>query len=251
VRRGFIYALTLVTGAVLAVGAARTVATRGDGTPPVKTRVPVTRVVPAAGQSFVTGEIDFFFADDAQTTPIPTPFTLTALDQGTGKGTIENALIDGKRTTIFWGGGTDLPIEGDANSGVDVAGAVVEVDPTGLTWTISGGRRLLPGVYDVGAPVAVGSAGLAASRDAVTFTADERTVLNTTAGVVITLDPQRLEVNGPGRVSARGKLTVTDAAGSRTASAIDFDSGPYRVVVTSQGAKLVLDATLQGKLTAT
>ena len=121
----------------------------------------------------------------------------------------------------------------------------------GLTWTISGGRRLLPGVYDVGAPVAVGSAGLAASRDGVSFTADDRTVLNTTGGVVLKLDPQRLEVNGPGRVSAQGKLTVTDASGSRSATAIDFDAGPYQVVVAAQGLELVLDATLQGKVSAT
>ena len=248
-RRGFIYVLTLVTGAALAVSAARFVATRGDDEAPVDTRVPVTRIVPAAGQSFVTGEIDFLSADDTQTTPIAAPFTLTSLDRGTGKGTIENALVDGKRTTIFWGGGTDLPLSGEG--GVDVNGAVVEVDPSGLTWTISGGRKLLPGEYFVGAPVAVGSTGLAASRDSVSFTADDRTVLNTTGGVVVKLDPQRLEVTGPGRVSARGKLTVTDTSGTHTASAIDFAAGPYRVLVTPQGAKVILDATLQGTLTAT
>ncbi|HEX7277641.1 MAG TPA: hypothetical protein VF244_09740, partial [Acidimicrobiales bacterium] len=62
---------------------------------------------------------------------------------------------------------------------------------------------------------------------------------------------QRLEVTGPGRVSARGKLTVTDTSGTRSASAIDFAEGPYRVLVTPQGAKVILDATLQGTLTAT
>ncbi len=249
-RRGFIYALTLVTGAALAVSAARFVATRGDGEAPVDTRVPVTRVVPAPGQSFVTGEIDFLSADGTQAAAVPSPFTLTALDQGTGKGTIENALIDGRRTTIFWGGGTPLPINGDGG-GVEVTGAVVEVGPSGIVWTISGGRRLLPGSYRAGAPVAVGVAGLAVSRDSVSFVADERTVLNTTAGVVVELDRQRLEVTGPGRVSARGKLTVTDSAGSHAATSIDFATGPYQVIVLPQGSKLVLDATLQGALTAT
>jgi hypothetical protein len=249
VRRGFIYLLTLLTGTALAVSAARYVATRGDAASPSDTRVPVTRIVPAAGQSFVTGEIDFLSADDTQTVPIPVPFTLTALDRGTGKGTIENALVDGKRTTIFWGGGTPLPLSGEG--GVDVTGAVVEVDPAAVTWTIAGGRKLLPGDYFAGAPVAVGATGLASSRDSVSFTADDRTVLNTSGGVVITLDPQRLEVTGPGRVSAKGKLTVTDTSGSRTASSIDFAAGPYKVIVTPQGSKLVLDATLQGTLTAT
>ena len=163
-------------------------ATRGDDAAPADTRVPVTRIVPAAGQSFVTGEIDFLSADDTQTTPIPVPFTLTSVDRGTGKGTIENALVDGKRTTIFWGGGTPLPLSGEGG-GVDVTGAVVEVAPGGLTWTISGGRKLLPGSYFAGAPVAVGATGLAASRDSVSFTADDRTVLNTTGGVAIELDP--------------------------------------------------------------
>jgi hypothetical protein len=250
VRRSFIYVLTLVTGAALAVSAARFVATRGDDAAPADTRVPVTRIVPAAGQSFVTGEIDFLSADDTQTAPIPVPFTLTSVDRGTGKGTIENALVDGKRTTIFWGGGTPLPLSGEGG-GVDVTGAVVEVAPGALTWTISGGRKLLPGSYFAGAPVAVGATGLAASRDSVSFTADDRTVLNTSGGVAIELEAHRLEVTGPGRVSAKGKLTVTDTSGSRSASAIDFAAGPYKVIVTLQGSKLVLDATLQGTLTAT
>ncbi len=239
-----------MTGAALAVSAARYVATRGDDEAPVDTRVPVTRIVPAAGQSFVTGEIESLSADDTQTTPIPVPFTLTSVDRGAGKGTIENALVDGKRTTIFWGGGTPLPLSGEGG-GVDVTGAVVEVVPAGITWTISGGRKLLPGSYFAGAPVAVGATGLAVPRDSVSFTADDRTVLNTTGGVAIELEPQRLEITGPGRVSAKGKLTVTDTSGSRSASAIDFATGPYRVLVTPQGSKLVLDATLQGPLTAT
>ena len=247
-RRGFIYALTLVTGAALAVSAARLVADRGEAGP-ADTRVPVTRFVPAPGQSFVTGEIEFLSADGAQRTPIPTPFTVSALDQGTGKGTIENALVGGKRSTIFWGGGTPLPISG--TGAVDVNGAIVEVDADGVRWSISGGRRLVPGEYDAGAPVAVGTTGLATPRDAVSFTADDRTVLNTTGGVVVTLDTQRLEVTGPGRVSARGKLTITDAAGTHSATSIDFATGPYKITVSPQGSKLVLDATLQGPLTAT
>ncbi len=241
--------LTLLTGAALAVSAARFVAARGGEEAPPATRVPVTRIVPAAGQSFVTGEIELLSADDAQTAPIPTPFTLTSLDRGSGKGTIENALVDGKRTTIFWGGGTSLPLSGEG--GVDITGAVVEVTPAGLTWTITGGRKLLPGTYVAEAAVAVGSTGLASSRDSVSFTADSRTVLNTTGGVVVKLDPQRLEVTGPGRVSAKGKLTVTDASGSRTATSIDFAAGPYKVLVAPQGSKVILDATLQGPLTAT
>ncbi len=248
-RRGFIYALTLVTGATLAVSAARIVASRGGESVSTDTRVPVTRRVPAPGQSFVTGEIESLSADDAQQDPIPTPFTLTALDRGTGKATIEKALVGGKRTDIFWGGGTPLPFDGDG--GVDVAGAVVDVGPEGITWTISGGRRLAPGDYFVGAPVAVGAGALATPRDSVSFTADAQTVLNTTGGVIIQLDPQALEVTGPGRVSARGNLTITDSAGTRSAKAIDFATGPYQVSVDPQGSKLILDATLQGPLTAT
>jgi hypothetical protein len=250
VRRGFIYGLTLVTGAALAVSAARFVATRGGDESPADTRVPVTRVVPAPGQSFVTGEIDLLSADGTQAAALPSPFTLTAVDRGTGKATIENALVDGKRTTIFWGGGTPLPISGDGG-GVEVSGSTIEVKPSGVTWTIAGGRRLLPGSYFAGAPVAVGAAGLGVPRDSVSFTADDRTVLNTTAGVVVELDPQKVEVTGPGRVLARGRLTVTDSAGSHTATSIDFATGPYQVTVIPQGSKLVLDAKLQGALTAT
>jgi hypothetical protein len=249
VRRGFIYGLALVTGVALAVSAARLVAGSGGGASPVETRVPVTRVVPAPGQSFVTGEIESLSADNAQTSAIPTPFTLTALDRGTGKATIENALVGGRRTTIFWGGGTPLPVSGAG--GVDVNGSVVEILPAGTTWTISGGRHLVPGDYDAEAPVAVGAAGLGTPQDSASFTADERTVLNTTGGVVIELDPQRLELTGPGRVTAKGRLTVTDTSGTRNATSVDFATGPYELTVSPQGSKLVLDATLQGPLTAT
>ena len=112
---------------------------------------------------------------------------------------------------------------------------MVEVDATGVTWTLTGGRKLLPGEYRAGAPVAVGATGLAVSRDAVSFTADDRTVLNTTGGVVVKLDPRRLEITGPGRVSAKGKLTVTDTSGTRTATSIDFATGPYELVVGPSG----------------
>ena len=126
---------------------------------------------PAPGQVFVKGTVDKLTAEGAQGAPavLAAPFTLMALERGVGKATIENALVDGKRTSIAWGGGTPLPITGTGGS-LDLGGskAKVQIDATGAaTWTVDGSARVLkPGTYRVGASVAVGVGGLATPRDA-------------------------------------------------------------------------------------
>jgi hypothetical protein len=206
--------------------------------------------VPGPGQAFVTGTVDRVTAEGAQAPPVATPFTISAVERGAGKATIENALVDGKRTAIFWGGGTPLPISGEGGA-IDLSGSKVEVDGAGVTWSVDGASRALtPGKYRAGAPVAVGASGLGSSRDSVEFTADARTVVNGTGGVVVKVPPQRLEITGPGKVSASGRLKVQLPAGSRPAGSIKFGDGPYKVVLTSAGGKLGIDAILQGPLSS-
>ena len=206
---------------------------------------------PGPGQYFVRGTVDRLVAEGAQSGDLAAPFTLTAVERGVGNATIENALVDGRRTSIVWGGGTPLPISG-AGGSIDVGGAKVEIDATGATWTLDGSARALkPGAYRVGAPVAVGVGGLATPRDAVAFTADARTVVAARGGVVVKVPPAPLEVTGPGKVVATGQLRVRDQTTQTPARGIQFGAGPYTVKITPVNGRLELDAVLQGPLTRT
>jgi hypothetical protein len=220
----------------------------GDGAGAATTTVDIGPP-PAPGQYFVRGTVDRLLAEKAQSAEIAAPFTLTAVERGVGAATIENALVEGRRTSIVWGGGTPLPITG-AGGAVDLDGAKVEVNATGITWTLDGSPRALKaGTYRVGAPVAVGVGGLATPRDAVAFTADARTVISTRGGVVVVLPPGPLEVGGPGRVTATGQLRVRDQTALTPAGGIQFGEGPYTVKITPMNGRLELDAILQGALT--
>ncbi len=240
------YLVALVLACDLAVIGVRYLA---DETALVTTapRTATTGEAPGPGQAFVTGQVDRFSADDAQSGPLRAPLIIQAQARGEGRVTVENALVDDRRVTISWGGGTALPLDGDG--GIDLGGTHVEVDGSGVTWTIDGGARaLLPGRYRASAPVAVGSAGLATPRDAVDFTADARTTLVASGGVVVKLPPQKVQLTGPGRVAAGGRLRVRSPASTRQAGAVDFGPGPFTVTLTPAAGRLDLNAVLQGRV---
>jgi len=204
---------------------------------------------PAPGQVFVRGNVDKLVATGAQGSAITTPFTLTAVERGVGNATIEQALVEGRRTSIVWSGGTPLPFTSDGGS-IDLGGAKVEVDASGAAWTLDGSSRALkPGPYRLGAPVAVGVGGLATPREAVAFTADARTVLTTRGGVVVKVPSGPLAITGPGKVTATGQLRVRDQKKLTPATGIQFGDGPYSVKVTPVDGRLDFDAVLQGPLT--
>lgn len=208
---------------------------------------------PAPGQAFVRGTVEKLTAEGAQgaRAVIATPFTLTALERGVGGATIENALVAGRRTSIVWGGGTPLPIQGEGGS-IDLSGSKVEVDATGaVTWTVDGGARALsPGTYRAAASVAVGATGVATPRDSVEFTADDRTVISSRSGVVVKVAlASSLELTGPGTVMATGQLQIRDQTNLTPAAGFQFGEGPYTLTLDPAGGRLQLDAVLQGPLT--
>ncbi|HEX3621379.1 MAG TPA: hypothetical protein VHT97_03590 [Acidimicrobiales bacterium] len=206
---------------------------------------------PAPGQAFVKGTVDKLTAEGAEGAPIPAPFTLTAVERGTGKATIVNVLVAGKRTSIAWGGGTPLPITGDGGA-IDLGGTKVDIDSTGSSWTVDGDSRpLKPGNYHAGASVAVGLGGLATPKDSVDFTADSQSVITSTGGVVVKIPPAKVDLTGPGKVSASGQLQVRDNKATKPATAIQFGDGPYTVSLTPAAGRFTLDAVLQGPLTST
>lgn len=218
------------------------------GTPTTTTTTVDLGPVPAPGQVFVKGTVDRLTAEGAQAPAIATPFTLNAVERGVGKVTIENALVDGKRTTIAWDGGTPLPITG-AGGTIDLAGSRVDVDAAGSTWTVDGARALKPGTYRVGAAVAVGVGGLARPRDSVAFTADSRTILNGKGGVTLKVALARMELTGPGKVVGTGQFQIRDQTSRTPAGRFQFGEGPYTVILNPVNGRLEIDAVLQGPLT--
>lgn len=203
---------------------------------------------PAPGQAFLQGTVERLTAEGAQAPPIATPFVLTAVERGVGKATIENALVNGRRTSIAWAGGTPLPITG-AGGSIDLSGSKVDIDATGSTWTVDGARALKPGSYRVGASVGVGEGGLANPRDSVAFTADARTIVNAQGGVVLKVAPGRQELTGPGKVVGTGQFQIRDRTSRSPAARFQFGEGPYTVVVEPANGRLAIDAILQGPLT--
>jgi hypothetical protein len=214
--------------------------------------VTVTVIVPAAGQTLVTGTVTSFSADGAVTDPLPTPFTINAVERGAERNaTVEGALINGARQTIYWYAGQPLPVSG--GGALDVSPTHVDLDAHGATWQLGGGAAhgFKPGHYRFGSSVAVGKSGLATPEDSgVNFDADEHTVLTATAGVVIHYDSPALKVDGPGALKMTGNFTLKTASGTRTATALTMATGPFEVTLAPGADGTAVTATLQGPVTA-
>jgi hypothetical protein len=209
-----------------------------------------TTFVPGPGQLFVTGDVSHLVAEDAVLKEsFNTPFTLTAIERGSANATINNALVGGRRSTISWPSGTPLPITG--HGGLDLGPVRVEVDARGgLSISLDGAARpFRPGSYRAAAPVAVGSGGIAAPRDSADFSADAQTTL-TTRGVVVRRDPARVELEGPGKVSVRGRLQVQTPEGRRSVGSVTFGPGPFRITLQPRGDRATIESLLQGQFTA-
>ncbi|MGI8983545.1 MAG: hypothetical protein ACR2HM_03275 [Acidimicrobiales bacterium] len=253
-QRVVAYVAALLVTAIAVFFGIRVIAGNSSALDGIKGGAPATTTTvdlgpaPAPGQYVVSGTVDRLTAEGAQAPAIATPFTLTAVERGVGHAAIENALVDGKRTTIAWGGGTPLPVSGDGGS-IDLGGSKVEIDATGATWTVDGARALKPGTYRAGASVAVGVGGLATPRDSVTFTADARTILNAGGGVTLKVAPARTELAGPGKVVATGRLQVRDQSSRTPAARFQFGEGPYTITLTPAAGRIEIAAVLQGPLT--
>lgn len=227
--------------------APKTTITQTSPAPPPVTE---TVIVPAAGQTVVTGTVQSLSADGAVEDVIPTPFTINAVERGAVRhATVEGALVNGARKTIYWYAGQPLPVSG--GTGLDLGPAHVDVDAHGVTWQLAGDSAFKPGHYRFGSSVAVGTAGLATPLDGgIDFTADDHTVLTASDGVVIHFDSPALKVAGPGTLRLTGALTLKTASGTKTASTVTMANGPFEVTIAPGAGGLVVNATLQGAVTS-
>ena len=232
----------LVVGAVVLVD-------NGRRPPPEPEPPPVTEVVPGPGQSFLTGEAEHVTVERANVPALDTPFILTAADRGTGRATIDGALVEGKRTSIVWDGGAPLTFSGEGG-GIDLAGATVDLDPSEAVWTVDGAARpLTPGSYRLAGTVAVGDKGLAEAREGFAFTADAGTTVSSTGRVVLKRRAGPLELDGPGKVRATGRLRVRSEDGTVDAGSVELGEAPFHLSVKPSAAALEVDGLLQGPVT--
>ncbi|MCU1450089.1 MAG: hypothetical protein JWP02_2259, partial [Acidimicrobiales bacterium] len=177
--------------------------------------------------------------------------TINATERGArSHATVEGAIIGGSRKTVYWDAGTPLPI-GPAGGALDLGPAHVDADAKGVTWQLAGAPRTFkPGRYNISSPVAITTGGLATPSDSgVQFTADDHTVLTTTAGVVIHFDTAALLIEGPGQLRMKGRFTVKTARGTTTATSLTMGAGPFRVVLKPDAGGATVTATLQGPVT--
>ena len=213
------------------------------------TQPPVTQtvIVPAAGQTLVTGTVTSFSADGAATDPLPTPFSITAVERGAQRNaTVEAAIVNGARETIYWYAGQPLPVSG--SGALDVSPTHVDADAHGVTWQLGGAAHgFKPGHYKFGSSVAVGKSGLATPEDnGVSFDADDHTILTATNGVVIHEDSPALKVDGPGTLTMAGSFTLKTSSGTRTATTLTMATGPFEVTLAPAAGGIAVTATLQG-----
>ncbi len=212
------------------------------------TTVPVD-IVPGAGQTFLSGTITSFSADNAIGPPLKPPFTITIPNRGQGNADITGVVVGGKSVQIFWYGGQPLPVNGTGELAID--GGAMSVDGSGITWTLDGApRTLTTGHFSLGAPVAVGSGGLAQPYQSIAFDAGDRSTLQTTGHAQVHLPPAGIHLTGPGSLSVHGDLQMRTAAGTSRVPSIIFGPGSYAVDLTPTAGGDTIAGTLQGPVTS-
>jgi hypothetical protein len=247
---------------VLAIGAAAVIADAVDDDQPAAPTSsttaaaagPRTRVVPAANQSFVVGTATPGSIEGTPLIPaLYTPFAVTTPSAGFGAGaTIEGAVVDGETVTIVWDAGRPFDLAGNGG-GMRLGRVRIELTPAGATYVFPDGvvHGLLPGLYELRTPVAVGGTGLAQTRDTVTFEATQSTTISFRGGASAASPPGEHVVNGPGRVVLDGELSVERADGVGPARHVELPEGEFTVELAQTADGWIVDATLQGDVVAT
>lgn len=186
-------------------------------------------VVPGPGQVRVRGALTAVRLEGAVLDPreVPVPLTIVA-EAGFGNGgELTGVLVGGAPSTVVWDGGRPFVLSSGGALVLDPV--TVDLAPEGLRLLLGGGTHgLLAGPYRLDTPVAVGSEGIATSRDSVDFeaTAESRFEAKGNASLVLgPAAPRRLL--GPGRVQLEGTLELTDAAGTSSASSFAVDAAAF------------------------
>jgi hypothetical protein len=219
-----------------------------DTTATADTGVAPVDIVPGPGQSFVTGTITSLTADNAIGPALTPPFTITIPSRGQGSADITGVVVGGQDVQIFWYGGQPLPVSGSGQLAIDGGG--LAVDAAGITWQLDGPPRSLTGHLNLGAPVAMGSGGLATPRPSVAFDAGDRATVQTAGHAQVHLAPAALHVTGPGAVTIRGDLQIQTSTGTRQVKSAVFGRGSYDIDLTPTASGDTIRATMEGTLSS-
>jgi hypothetical protein len=210
----------------------------------------------AADQASLTGTITRLVGTKvSEAPPLPLPLTLTVANRGGGtKAEFAGGAVAGKNATISWDGGRPLPLRGQGS--LDLNGPIdVELNPTGGTWALDGGSRLLtPGSYTLGAPVAVNplNGALGAPRESAKLDvpAGAAASVKTNGDVRTTTPAAALKLRGPGQLVLEGTLEVRTRDGVQAARKITFGPGAFELdLEPTAGGYTVGKAFLQGPMT--
>ncbi len=237
------------TGAKPPDGGASTTGPRGSGAGGSSTSTTASgvEVVPAAGQVLLTGTVTTLTADNAVGPPLTPPFTITIPVRGQGSADLTGVTAGGQQVEIFWYGGQPLPVSGTGQLVIDGGG--LAVNASGITWMLDGApRSLTTGHFFLGAPVAVGSSGLATPDQTESFDTGGRSTMLTTGNAQVHLKPASLQITGPGSVTIDGNLQVQTDNGTRTVPSVVFGPGSYDISLTPTASGDTIQATLQGPL---
>jgi hypothetical protein len=242
-------------GRILGLGHSGQVGQAAPQPPVSTTAAPAPGRAPGPGQQLVSGTVTSLTASNANSLPLKPPFTITVAARGQGGASITEVQVGGRTVAISWLPGQPLPVSGTGT--LDLQGAPVVVDASGITWTLDGAAHpFTAGHFTLGAPVAVGPAGVAQPVGSVSFTAGPQSTILTTGGAVAHLPPASIHLEGPGRVTLRGQFTLRSTSGTKTVTSITLGVAPksysYSIdLVRVAGGYTITDAILQGPVKAT
>lgn len=218
----------------------------GGGSSDGTTTLP-PEIVPASGQTLLTGTVTSLRADNAVGPALVPPFTITIPVRGAGHVDITGGQVAGQDVEIYWYGGQPLPVSGTGQ--LQINGGAVAINASGTTWTLDGATRTLtPGHYFLGAPVAVGTTGLATPDQSLSFDAGSDCTMTTGGGAQIHQAPAGLQLQGPGSVNLQGTFQMQTDTAIRTVHTIAFGPGSYSIILTPVAGGDTIKATLQGAI---
>lgn len=243
-----------IGGATYGVAAVVGVDDDDDEVASTTTTAPVDAAVLAADQVAVSGTAVTIAVVDAQLDEVAVP-AVTTPAAGLGAGaTFEAALVDGEDSAIVWDAGRPLVFGADTPLRIDPAPLSLLANQAAILLAYVDGsvHRILPGDYQIAAPVAVSTGGLATSHDTIGFTATDGTTVSFTGAAASTIAPTAMAVTGPGQVIIEGALRIRHPDGRiDDVTRVELPQGSFRLSFSPRadgGGYDLTEALLEGAI---
>jgi hypothetical protein len=253
--------LVLAAVAGITFGVATVAGLDDDATGDEATEVPTPTSDPTLtpSESAVTGVATVIgidgavLADDLVAPEVVTP------SAGLGAGArFEGVVVDEEAAAISWDAGRPLTMAAETPLRLGhTLPFTLLATPAGMTFGFVDGQAypVVPGDYEIDAPVAVTTTGLGQARESVSFTAGDAATVAFTGGASTSVPPGPLVITGPGHVTLQGTLEVRRADGTvQQVTSLDLAQGSFRLTITptADGTGFQLtDVLLAGEITTT